>query len=135
VSHLDQRLTLKPEALGDGRRPRRKEEFDWLNWFNWLERKMLNRFDWFYWLDWFGEATGAACLKLRPLGYTAHLPLSTRNNLTNCQLRSAGYGNYHPRIRPTRTHKKSRGGVGFNGPAPLPALRILHPAVLQYLRG
>jgi hypothetical protein len=44
-----------PEALGDGRRPRRKEEFDWLNW---LERKMLNGFDWFHWLDWFGEANG-----------------------------------------------------------------------------
>jgi hypothetical protein len=28
-----------PEALGDGRRPRRKEEFDWLNW---LERKTFD---------------------------------------------------------------------------------------------
>jgi hypothetical protein len=50
VSHLDQRLTLKPEALGDGRRPRRKEEFDWLNW---LERKTFDCFYWFNWLDWF----------------------------------------------------------------------------------
>jgi hypothetical protein len=38
-----------------------KIKFDWFNWF--------------YWLDWFGEAAGAAFLKLRPLGYTGQLAL------------------------------------------------------------
>jgi hypothetical protein len=47
---LAQAWGREPEALGDRRRPRSKEEFDWLNW---LECKTFDCFYWFNWLDWF----------------------------------------------------------------------------------
>ena len=61
-------------------------------------------------IGWIGSAkrTGAF-LKLRPPGYTGHLPSFTRNNLINCWLRGAGGGHFHQRRRPAQMHKKKAG--------------------------